>query len=103
MEFTKLEASDVIGTSLRGYTITTSRAELEEIFGQPTEIDDSKTTIEWDIRFEDGTIAAIYDWKLDTTPDYYEELEFNVGGDSVMSAIHVNDVIVAHRDALVTS
>lgn len=41
---------------------------LCRIFGEPMEGDGYKTSAEWDIRFEDGTIATIYDYK--TCPAY---------------------------------
>ena len=100
MEFTKLTSDDIIGTSLQGYSIEISRAELEEIFGEPTfEGSGDKTTTEWDIMFHDdeNTVAAIYDWKRDCAPDYSEEIEWNIGGSNFMADVLVNDMIREHR------
>jgi len=50
------------GTSLVG-EITASYAKLTETFGEPMEGDGYKTDAEWEIKFEDGSIATIYNWK----------------------------------------
>ena len=62
--FTNSPAVDVVGTCLQGY-IHTSFDRLVDTFGQPTVSDscDGKTRVEWRLRFSDGTIATIYDWK----------------------------------------
>lgn len=38
---------------------------LVDVFGPPLKegFDDYKSDAEWDIRFEDGSIASIYNWK----------------------------------------
>ena len=41
--------------------------QLVAVFGEP-EGGGDKTTVEWVLSFEDGTVATIYDWKLDETP-----------------------------------
>lgn len=98
MEFELIDTNDIIGTSKQGYTTDICRAELEEIFGTPKEFDaHDKTTTEWDIRFADGTIGTIYDWKRDCEPDFYEDFEWNIGGNDIMAAIHINDLIEAYR------
>ena len=65
------------GTSLQGY-VTTTYAQLAKTFGQPYDYGDGKTRAEWDIVFEDGTVATVYDWKC------YEPIEdvaeWNIGG-----------------------
>ena len=76
--------ADANGTSLKGYVATTYN-NLIKAFGLPTfEIPPSKmdkVTIEWILRFADGTIATIYDWKgygYKPSPD--EIYEWHVGG-----------------------
>jgi len=73
----------ISGTSLQGY-IETTKAELVSVFGDPITFGDSgdKVTIEWGIRFEDGTIATIYDWKRYElgTPADNERMTYNIGG-----------------------
>jgi hypothetical protein len=55
---------DTNGTSLQGY-INCSYDDLVEALGYPIEPEylDTKTDAEWDIQFDDGTVATIYNWK----------------------------------------
>lgn len=52
------------GSSLKGH-IDVSYQELVETFGEPTNPsgDGYKTDAEWTLRFEDGVIATIYNYK----------------------------------------
>lgn len=77
MKFTTTDAWDVAnGTSLQGY-LTAYYTDLVEKFGEPQGGGD-KTTVEWVIQFEDGTVATIYDWKeYDTPMGLYD---WHVGG-----------------------
>lgn len=81
-----------MGTSGQGQVLTT-RGALVKAFGEPhyEEISGDKTTIEWDLEFEDGTIATIYDYKREGGGYYagdnggellddFEEYEFYIGG-----------------------
>jgi hypothetical protein len=80
MKFTKDANSN--GTSLQG-SIVTTYAELVQVFGQPDygpDADMDKTTCEWALQFEDGTIATIYDWKTRGTP--YGQYDWHIGGSS---------------------
>lgn len=54
------------GTSLQG-KMSAYYHQLVEVFGEPDGGGD-KTTVEWCLEFEDGTIATIYDWKEYETP-----------------------------------
>ena len=64
MKFTK--DADGNMTSLQGY-IRAYYHEMVEVFGEPDGGGD-KTTVEWCLQFEDGTVATIYDWKEYETP-----------------------------------
>jgi len=73
---------EIAGTFLQGY-VETTKTELVSVFGDPiTYADGDKVTIEWGIRFEDGTIATIYDWKRyeKGTPKNDELMTYNIGG-----------------------
>jgi hypothetical protein len=73
---------EIAGTFLQGY-VETTKAELVSVFGDPIQYaDGDKVTIEWGIRFEDGTIATIYDWKRYErgTPKDNERMTYNIGG-----------------------
>lgn len=52
------------GTHLQGY-INCSYDDLTSVLGYPLEsgFDDYKSDAEWDIQFEDGMVATIYNWK----------------------------------------
>lgn len=52
----------VAGTSLQGY-INRSYDELVKAFGLPLDGDGYKVEAEWNIVFEDGTRATVYNWK----------------------------------------
>lgn len=81
MKFTN--DANINGTSLKGY-IKTTYAKLFDVFGEPYRGPDDagdKVTCEWRIQFDDGTVATIYDWKLDSTP--FEEYRWHIGGRSM--------------------
>jgi hypothetical protein len=72
--------TSVDGTHLQGF-VTTTYAHLVEVLGQPKGGSaDDKTTCEWQLEFEDGTVATIYDWKSDSTPKNL--YKWNIGGHS---------------------
>jgi len=53
---------NVGGTSLIGY-ITCDYSKLKKVFGKPSDSDGYKVDAEWDVEFEDGTVATIYNYK----------------------------------------
>jgi len=75
----------VVGTSLIG-EIDVSYKQLVKVFGKPDKGDGYKTEAEWRLKFEDGTIATIYDYKSSKTydPEYglpVEEIrDWHIGG-----------------------
>jgi hypothetical protein len=93
MTFTK--GADINGTGLQGKIVTTYD-KLVAVFGEPDERNGDKTTVEWHLRFEDGTVASIYDWKYGTTP--MAEAVWNVGGKTVNAyyrvLAHLEEVLV---------
>jgi hypothetical protein len=101
MKFTKNANANM--TSLKGEVLITY-AELTEIFGRPdhgpNSADLDKVTCEWALKFEDGTIATIYDWKTWRTP--LGEYEWHIGGHDMAAVDRVTDTIAMHRDRLVT-
>lgn len=85
--FTTQDAwEDVGGTSLQGYIENISYHKLVETFGQPFGGDGYKIDVEWAVKFSDGTVATIYNWK--NGPNYCGEdgidpkyiRTWNVGG-----------------------
>jgi hypothetical protein len=88
-------------TSLVGEFLITY-AELTEIFGSPDRgpyDTGDKVTCIWELQFEDGTVATIYDWKMNSTP--MREYEWHIGGHSEAAVDRVVDCITMHRDRLV--
>lgn len=70
---------NISGTSLQGY-FTATYNEVVAKFGKPDQGYD-KTTVEWFIKFEDGTVATIYDWKSESPAHYPDEpYEWHIGG-----------------------
>ena len=79
--------ADCNGTSLQGY-MTATYDQLVERFGQP-EGGGDKTTVEWCLEFEDGTVATIYDWKEYSTP--LGRYDWHIGGTSKMAVFAVKE------------
>ena len=77
------------GTSLQGY-ITATYAELVDKFGEPEDGGD-KTTAEWALEFEDGTVATIYDWKTYETP--MGTYAWHIGGHDYMAVERVYEAM----------
>lgn len=75
------------GTCLQGRVLT-SYDKLVKAFGKPGPGDEYKTDAEWVVRFEDGEIATVYNWKNGKSycgPNGYEIEdipEWNIGGKS---------------------
>lgn len=71
------------GTSLKGYVRTTF-AKLVETFGSPCLNEGpcqfEKVNIEWCLRFSDGTIATIYNWKCYGWQPLNNEYDWHIGG-----------------------
>lgn len=85
------------GTFLVG-EITTTYNKLVETFGQPNYNNGpstlEKVTIEWVIKFQDGTIATIYDWKnYGHQPAPNEEFQWHIGG-------HCRSAVALVKEAL---
>lgn len=77
------------GTCLQGY-VSAYYHELVERFGEPEGAGD-KTTAEWCLEFEDGTVATIYDWKEYETP--MGRYDWHVGGNSKAAVWAVMDAM----------
>lgn len=74
------------GTWLQGKIVCTY-ADLLRVFGPPRGGPDyrngDKVTCEWNIKFEDGTVATIYDWRESQTPKAL--YDWHIGGFSERS------------------
>ena len=83
--------NDASMTGLLDY-VNTTYARLVEVFGKPIDgSGDGKVNSEWIIKFDDGQVATIYDWKTGSTPVY--DYDWHIGGN--------NRVVVERIRALV--
>jgi hypothetical protein len=93
----------ISGSCLQGY-IKASYAELRELFGEPTDGDGYKVDAEWDLRFDDGTVATVYNWK--DGPSYCGEsgtpvpeiTDWHVGGNTKRALDSVQIALDLHRE-----
>ena len=74
------------GTSLQG-RIAATYDKWVETFGEPNGGPGDKTTVEWILKFPDGTIATIYDWKQSTTPK--DNYDWHIGGHSKKAVLAI--------------
>lgn len=59
--------------------VNTTYARLVELFGQPLSgSGDGKVNSEWIIKFANGEVATIYDWKMPETPT--DDYDWHIGG-----------------------
>jgi hypothetical protein len=85
---------DVNFTSLQGY-IQATRAQLEKVFGiADCQIGD-RTTTEWQVQFENGTVATLYDWKEERAPGMTESYNWHIGGVDRQAVERVHDAFRA--------
>ena len=93
----------ISGTCLQGET-KASYAELVDLFGEPMEGDGYKVDAEWIVRFGDGTLATIYNWKdgpnycgEDGTP-VREIKDWHIGGMTKQALDSVQITLDLHRE-----
>ena len=88
----------ITGTSLQG-EIRTTYFRLSHAFGKPFDGDGYKTDAEWAIQFDDGVIAAIYNWKNginylgDDGLPVEKITHWNIGGHSAEAVRRVKEVL----------
>lgn len=89
-------------TAYRG-EVTTTFNELCSIFGPPfrgpNDAQNDKVSCEWRLKFADGTIATIYDWKIGYTP--MAPYEWHIGGHTNDAVDLVMEHINQHRDPFI--
>jgi len=64
------------GTSLAG-TIMADYNDIVTLFGEPLREMSEKTQANWELHFDDGLVATIYDWKEMSEPE--DVMAWNVG------------------------
>lgn len=75
-----------IGTFLQGY-LNARYEDLVRAFGEPKQQDGYKVQVQWVLKFSDGTVATIYDWKEGCPPKYVRE--WHIGGFNKKAVNHV--------------
>jgi hypothetical protein len=85
------------GTSFHNVTIKTSVNELIRVLGNPD--DDSNTgedkvNFEWICETIDGDVVTIYDYKEYRMIDVDEEIEFHLGGHSLIHTLDGKDELL---------
>ena len=92
-KFSVADGKDTNFSCLQGY-IRLNFAEIQAVLGEPQfgpDADlDGKVTCEWAIKFPDGTVATIYDWKMLATP--FEEYNWHIGGHTDKAVELVNQL-----------
>jgi len=97
MKYEKFE--DTGGTHLQGYIDTTYENIVSVLGKQHHHGDDYKTDAEWNIKFEDGTIATLYNWKnglnycRDEGLPLEDITEWNIGGHSPRAVALLTDLL----------
>ncbi len=72
---------DIINFSCLQGKVYTTYADLVGCFGEPQgAFDDYKQTCCWDIKFADGVVATIYDWKTGMSTPPQEPYNWHIGG-----------------------
>jgi len=86
------------GTWLQG-TLVADYAKLVRAFGAPERGDYDKSDANWCLRFDDGTLATIYNWKdgraycgENGTPTD-QITEWHIGGDKERAVDYVNAIL----------
>jgi len=82
MNYKKLDGNDMSsnGTSLQGY-VRTTRNNIVNKLGDETYWDNDyteKVQSEWVLKFDDGKVATIYNYKTGITP--LDEYDWHIGG-----------------------
>jgi hypothetical protein len=108
MKFKKTNTT--YGTHLQG-NVGATYQELVEVFGEPTRFEwseesDNKVDAQWAIKFEDGTIATIYNYKNGLNylgaegKRVSQIMMWNVGGYSERAVTLVNDEVIEWQHRL---
>ena len=91
------------GTSFKGYLFATFET-LKKVFGAPSEGDGYKIDAHWEVEFEDGTVATIYNWKNGVNYCGVEGqhlkhiVDWHIGGHSMNAEQEVKAAIRSYLD-----
>jgi hypothetical protein len=93
----------VEGSHLQGY-IKAKYTELVALFGKPTDGDGYKVDAEWNVKFDDGIVASIYNYK--DGPNYcgpdgvpvHKITDWHIGGTTKRAVDQVQIALDLHRE-----
>jgi len=94
---------DTDGTSLQG-EVTATFKELTDLFGAYTEADGHKVDAHWQIKFDDGLVATVYNYKDginycgESGTPVEQITEWHVGGDKNAAVQRVQILLDLHRE-----
>ena len=96
---------EICGSHLQGYTISTFQNIVDKLGNPHSNGDAYKVDVEWAFKFEDGTIATIYNYKnglnyLGAEGKRLMEMHnWNIGGHSERAVFLVNEEVIdwTHR------
>jgi hypothetical protein len=90
---------DVNGTSHQG-AISETFENLLKVFGTPMDVSDSgKVDVEWDIVFNDGVVATIYNWKNGPTSmgangtNPIDNKTWHIGGKTISAVYDIEEIL----------
>ena len=92
------------GSSIRG-KVTATYKELTNLFGVPIKDDAYKVDAHWSVKFSDGTVATVYNWKDGKSylgekgADVKDITEWHVGGFGPSATILVQLTLELMREA----
>lgn len=92
------------GSCLQG-EINATYEELTNLFGAPTGGDGYKVDAYWQIKYEDGTVATVYNWKDgknycgESGTPVEQITDWHIGGHSERAATHVKITLDLHRES----
>lgn len=90
-QFNNTVPSVALGTQRQGYVQATFE-QMVEIFGEPDDRDDDKTTTEWTCVFSDGLVFTIYDYCVSGCRDG-REFGWHIGGHDSAVSDRVRDLV----------
>jgi len=98
MKFRKATNDEATGTYQTG-ALYTDYHKIVNVFGEPEEIISDKTQVEWILKFEDGTIATVYDYRAIAIPE--KNKDWYIGGKNIKSVYYVLALVLKHYRALI--
>jgi len=94
MKYKKIDSGALRPSIWKVGYIRTDFHKLSDLFGDPKESVDSKVGIEWTLKFEDGTIAIIHDWKEKEGPE--RTRNWTVKGNNMKSFYYMVAIVKKH-------